>query len=180
MSPIRRLRLCLRLSTGTGPVTRDVSCGEELRKRLLRSSWRQEMGRILVFLLATLAACAQQASSVLPEQTIRVPLKTARGRMQSMGVGIALNADASGQLKAILPGGLETRIERMPAPISGSGHPHSRCRSVGDRPSERAEFASGNQAYRGRVEVRTVPTGVQPVREGRRNSRGPLLEARLP
>src|ERR1035437_7279762 len=119
MSPIRRLRLCLRLSTGTGPVTRDVSCGEELRKRLLRSSWRQEMGRILVFLLATLAACAQQASSVLPEQTIRVPLKTARGTMQSMGVGIALNADASGQLKAILPGGLETRIERMPAPLAG-------------------------------------------------------------
>lgn len=77
------------------------------------------MGRVLVFLLATLAACAQQASNVLPEETIRVPLKTARGTMQSMGVGIALNADASGQLKAILPGGLETRIERMPAPLAG-------------------------------------------------------------
>src|SRR5450759_2868871 len=77
---------------------------------LLRSSWRQEMGRVLVFLLATLAAYAQQASNVLPEQTIRVPLKTARGTMQSMGVGIALNADASGQLKATLPGGLEARM----------------------------------------------------------------------
>src|SRR6266852_9060740 len=78
-----------------------------------------EMRRIPLLFLFVASAAAQDAPNALPDQVFRVPLRTATATMQSMGVGIAIQADAAGQLKAIIPGGLEARVQRAPAPLVG-------------------------------------------------------------
>ena len=72
------------------------------------------MRRIPLLFLFVTSVSAQDAPNAQPDQVFRVPLKIATGAMQSMGVGIAIQADANGQLKAIIPGGLEARVhERL-------------------------------------------------------------------
>src|SRR3954470_14408605 len=91
-----------------------------LRVVVARSRHRNhEMRQIPLLFLLVSSAAAQDAANALPDQVFRVPLKTATATMQSMGVGIAIQADAAGLLKAIIPGGLEARVQRTPAPLEG-------------------------------------------------------------
>jgi peroxiredoxin len=77
----------------------------------------------LLILLAAPVAVAQLPSNsrneASPHQTFRVPLKITIGTMQSIGVTSAIKDDGAGQLRAILPGDLEARIERAPTPLAG-------------------------------------------------------------
>src|SRR5262249_1771489 len=77
----------------------------------------------LLILFATSAAAAQvglntRAAAPAP-QTFQVPLKITLGTVQSMGVNCEIKTDASGQLRALLPGNLEARIDRTPTPLPG-------------------------------------------------------------